>query len=137
MIGNRADIENVPIDKLQAFYKKFYQPDNAVLTVSGKIDEAKLLPMISDYFSPIPAPTRKLETTYTVEPAQDGERQVTLRRVGIFKQCWRSITCRLARTESRRSVFSRVSSATIRRVVSTNRLSIRRKRHRHSALQCN
>jgi len=82
VIGNRADIENVPIDKLQAFYKKFYQPDNAVLTVSGKIEEAKLLPLISDYFSPIPAPTRKLDATYTVEPVQDGERQVTLRRVG-------------------------------------------------------
>jgi zinc protease len=82
VIGNRADIENVPIDKLQAFYRKFYQPDNAVLTVSGKIDEAKLLPLISDYFSPIPAPTRKLETTYTIEPVQDGEREVTLRRVG-------------------------------------------------------
>ena len=72
----------MPIDKLQAFYKKFYQPDNAVLTVSGKIEEAKLLPLISDAFGPIPAPARPLETTYTVEPAQDGERQVTLRRVG-------------------------------------------------------
>jgi zinc protease len=82
VIGNRADIENVPIDKLQAFYRKFYQPDNAVLTVSGKIDEAKLPSLINDYFSPIPAPTRKLETTYTVEPVQDGEREVTLRRVG-------------------------------------------------------
>ena len=82
VIGNKADIENVPIDKLQGFYKKFYQPDNAVLTVSGKIEEAKLLPLINDYFSPIPAPTRKLETTYTVEPTQDGERDVTLRRVG-------------------------------------------------------
>ena len=82
VIGNRADIENVPIDKLQAFYKKFYQPDDAVLTVSGKFDEAKLLPMIDQYFSPIPAPTRKLDVTYTVEPVQDGEREVTLRRVG-------------------------------------------------------
>src|SRR5215813_4342620 len=82
VIGNRADIENVPIDKLQAFYKKFYEPDNAVLTVSGKVDEAKLLPMISDYFGPIPAPTRKLDTPYTIEPVQDGEREVTLRRTG-------------------------------------------------------
>src|SRR5580700_4737819 len=41
-IGNRADIENVPIDKLQAFYRKYYQPDNAVLTVSGHIEEPKL-----------------------------------------------------------------------------------------------
>ena len=30
-IGARADIEHVPIDKLQAFYRKYYQPDNAVL----------------------------------------------------------------------------------------------------------
>jgi zinc protease len=82
VIGNRADIEHVPIDKLQAFYKKFYEPDNAVLTVSGKVDELKLLPLISDAFAPIAAPARTLETTYSVEPVQDGERQVTLRRVG-------------------------------------------------------
>ncbi len=82
VIGNRADIENVPIDKLQAFYKKFYQPDNAVLTVSGKIDETALLPLVSGSFGPIPAAARKLDITYTVEPTQDGERHVTLRRVG-------------------------------------------------------
>jgi zinc protease len=28
-IGNRTDIERVPIDNLRAFYKKYYQPDNA------------------------------------------------------------------------------------------------------------
>jgi zinc protease len=82
VIGNRSDIENVPIDKLQAFYKKYYQPDNAVLTVAGKIDEAQLLPMIVQYFGKIPKPTRKLDTTYTKEPVQDGERFVTVRRVG-------------------------------------------------------
>ena len=81
-IGNRADIENVPIDRLQAFYKKYYQPDNAVLMVSGHIEEPKLLPLISQYFAGIPKPTRTLEPTYTIEPPQDGERQVTLRRVG-------------------------------------------------------
>src|SRR5215471_11554843 len=82
VIGNRADLENVPIDKLQAFYKKFYQPDNAVLTVSGKITEATLLPLISDSFGAVAKPSRTLETTYTVEPAQDGEKQVMLRRAG-------------------------------------------------------
>src|SRR5580700_10988855 len=29
VIGSRADIEKVPIDRLAAFYKKYYQPDNA------------------------------------------------------------------------------------------------------------
>ncbi|HYG18317.1 MAG TPA: pitrilysin family protein, partial [Ohtaekwangia sp.] len=40
-IGSKADLENVPIERLQAFYRKYYQPDNAVVTVVGKIDEAK------------------------------------------------------------------------------------------------
>ena len=42
-IGARSDIENVPIERLQAFYRNYYQPDNAVLVVAGKFDEAKTL----------------------------------------------------------------------------------------------
>ncbi len=81
-IGSRADLENVPIDRLQAFYKKYYQPDNAVLLVAGKIDEAKTLAMVADYFGKLPKPDRVLSKTYTDEPTQDGERSVTVRRVG-------------------------------------------------------
>lgn len=81
-IGARSDIENVPIERLQAFYKTYYQPDNAVLLVAGKVDEAKTLALVDKYFSPIPRPTRKLQKIYTAEPTQDGERSVTLRRVG-------------------------------------------------------
>lgn len=81
-IGARADLENVPIDRLKGFYKKFYQPDNAVLTVAGKIDEAKTLELVNNYFGKIPRPERVLIPTYTKEPTQDGERLVTLRRVG-------------------------------------------------------
>src|SRR5262249_29395092 len=81
-IGARSDIENVPIERLQAFYRNYYQPDNAVLLVAGKFDEAKTLGLIAKYFSPIPKPQRTLQPNYTVEPTQDGERSVTLRRVG-------------------------------------------------------
>jgi zinc protease len=81
-IGARADIENVPIDRLQAFYHRFYQPDNAVLLVAGKFDEAKTLDLINKYFGPTPKPERVLPAIYTTEPTQDGERLVTLRRVG-------------------------------------------------------
>jgi len=81
-IGARADIENVPIDRLQAFWRTYYQPDNAVLLVAGKFDEEKTLALISAVFSPIPRPTRPIPVTYTAEPTQDGERSVTLRRVG-------------------------------------------------------
>ncbi len=81
-IGARSDIENVPIDRLQAFYRRFYQPDNAVLLVSGKFDPAKTLALIADSFGAIPRPTRVLQPIYTFEPTQDGERTVTVRRVG-------------------------------------------------------
>lgn len=81
-IGARSDIERVPIEHLQAFYHHFYQPDNAVLVVAGRIDEAKTLALVDADFGPIPRPTRALRVTYTSEPVQDGERSVTLRRVG-------------------------------------------------------
>ncbi|NNF20812.1 MAG: insulinase family protein [Saprospiraceae bacterium] len=81
-IGARSDLENVPIDRLQAFYRKYYQPDNAVLTVAGKIDEKETLKMVNDYFGKIPRPERNLIPTYTKEPTQDGEKLVTLKRVG-------------------------------------------------------
>ena len=70
------------MERLAAFYKKFYQPDDAVLVITGKIDEAKTLQIVADSMGKLPRPTRVLDQTYTVEPPQDGERFVTLRRVG-------------------------------------------------------
>ena len=81
-IGNRADIERVPIDNLKSFYRRYYQPDNAMLVIAGKFDEEKALAMANKHFGSIPVPERNLDKTYTVEPEQDGERLVTLRRVG-------------------------------------------------------
>src|SRR5262249_37713710 len=81
-IGSRSDIERVPIDNLQAFYRKYYQPDNAMLVVAGKFDPQQTLPLIPKLFGKLPRPTRKLSPTYTIEPAQDGERTVMLRRTG-------------------------------------------------------
>ena len=83
-IGNRSDIERVPINNLQDFYRKYYQPDNVVLIVTGQFDEAKAMGYLSKYLGSIPKPTRKLDAPYTEEPAQDGERLVTLRRVGAI-----------------------------------------------------
>lgn len=87
-IGARSDIENVPIARLQAFYRRYYQPDNAILVVAGKFDEAKALQLIAQKFGVLPRPERSLErgnllfNTYTRDPDQDGEREVTVRRVG-------------------------------------------------------
>jgi len=81
-IGARSDIEGVSIDRLRAFYQRYYQPDNAILMVAGRFDEAKVLAQINQLFGKIPKPTRVLAPTYTAEPTQDGERSVTIRRSG-------------------------------------------------------
>ena len=86
VIGARSDVEGVPIDRLQAFYRKYYQPDNALLIVTGKFETERALELIAQTFGTIPSPDRNGENTlwdtYTREPVQDGERSVTLRRVG-------------------------------------------------------
>jgi zinc protease len=81
-IGNRSDIERVPVDRLRVFYKKHYQPDNAMLIVAGNFAPAKALAFAKEYFGSLPRPSRVLDDTYTEEPPQDGERSVVLRRVG-------------------------------------------------------
>jgi zinc protease len=81
-IGNRSDIENVGINNLRAFYRTYYQPDNAVLLVGGKFDSVQVLEWIATHFGAIAKPSRELPKLWTVEPTQDGERELTVRRVG-------------------------------------------------------
>ncbi len=85
-IGARADVEGVDIANLQAFYRRYYQPDNATLIVSGKFVPTQVLALVERHFGKIRKPTRALPKLYTLEPAQDGERAVTLRRVGGTQQ---------------------------------------------------
>src|SRR5260221_4394447 len=82
IIGQRADLEQVPIDRLQAFYRTWYQPDNALLIVAGRFDEKRALDLVVKHFGKIKKPTRVFPAFYTQEPTQDGERAVTLRRAG-------------------------------------------------------
>ena len=81
-IGARTDVENVKIENLQNFYRKYYQPDNAVLLVAGKFEAGSTLALVQKVFGAIPKPGRVLEPTYTQDPAQDGTREVTVRRTG-------------------------------------------------------
>jgi zinc protease len=81
-IGNRSDIENVGIDNLRAFYHLYYQPDNALLLIAGKIDAARTLQWVAQAFGTLPKPKAKRPVFWTVEPTQDGERVFTVRRKG-------------------------------------------------------
>jgi zinc protease len=81
-IGAKSDIERVPVESLRAFYHRYYQPDNAILVVAGKFEPARALELVARYFGAIPRPARKLAPTWTIEPVQDGEREVVVRRNG-------------------------------------------------------
>ena len=101
-IGARSDIENVPIANLQAFYKKWYQPDNAVLTVSGRFETKKVLGWIQDTFGKIPKPTRVLPQEWTVEPVADGPRFFEIRRPGEMQMV--AVSYRIPSALSKESV---------------------------------
>ncbi|MDN3653979.1 pitrilysin family protein [Thalassotalea ponticola] len=81
-IGARSDVENFPFARLRAFYKKHYRPDNAVLTIAGRFDKQATIERIEQTFGAIAKPEKPMQAQYTVEPTQDGEREVNLRRVG-------------------------------------------------------
>ncbi|PXX45076.1 M16 family metallopeptidase [Undibacterium pigrum] len=82
VIGEKSDIENVSIEQLQQLYRQYYRPDNAVLMVAGKFDASIALQTISRQFGTIPTPKSALPKIPTIEPAQQGERQVILRKKG-------------------------------------------------------
>jgi len=82
VIGNRSDIENVSIEKLQAFYKNWYRPQNAALIVTGRFDAQETLAHIQKVFGPLVNPSTPLPKLYTREPIQDGLRSNVIRRIG-------------------------------------------------------
>lgn len=81
-IGTKSDVENVPIESLRRFYQTHYRPDNATLIVAGQFDEASVLQQVNERFGSLANPQASKPVTYTVEPPQDGERSVVVRRVG-------------------------------------------------------
>ncbi|MGA1984505.1 MAG: pitrilysin family protein [Acidobacteriaceae bacterium] len=82
VIGDRTDVERVPVENLAVFYHKYYQPDDADLIIAGQFDASKALAMVSQTLGALPRPQRVLTQPYTAEPTQEGERFVTLRRIG-------------------------------------------------------
>ena len=75
MIGYIKDLDAATLNEFQAFYNKWYMPNNAVLVVAGdfKTDEAKS--WIEDYFAPIPARTKPVRNKI-VEPERTKEKRI-------------------------------------------------------------
>ena len=83
VIGNRADIERVPVNRLRAFYKKYYRPDNVVLIVAGKFDPEKAIAAAVAHFGALEKAGSPLEPTYTVAGRfGHGRQQVEISQAG-------------------------------------------------------
>ena len=53
-IGYIEDLNRADLDDLKRFFLRWYGPNNAVLTIGGRLDEAETLDMVAKYFGPIP-----------------------------------------------------------------------------------
>ncbi|MBC8344823.1 MAG: insulinase family protein [Candidatus Marinimicrobia bacterium] len=81
-IGWRSDIENVPTEKLQAFYNTYYWPNNATVTVIGDFEKVEAMSLVKKYFGKHPHSSKNIPEMYTEEPKQEGPRRIAVKRVG-------------------------------------------------------
>jgi predicted Zn-dependent peptidase len=77
VIGWTSDVERITHDDVTAFYRRHYNPANAVLAIAGDVKAPEALALVRKAFGSIPGgdvtpPPR------TVEPPQQGERRVDL-----------------------------------------------------------
>ena len=88
VIGWEHDIMALDIDRILAFYKKWYTPNNAILVVSGDITLAEIKPLAEKHYGKIPAgPT--ITRNRAKEPPQRAARRVVLRDKRVRQPAWR------------------------------------------------
>ncbi|HET9252600.1 MAG TPA: pitrilysin family protein [Candidatus Eisenbacteria bacterium] len=81
-IGYRSDLENVPTEQLREHYKNYFWPDNAEAVLVGDFDTAKALRLFDREFGSLPRSSKPIPNVITVEPPQEGERRVQVKRPG-------------------------------------------------------
>ncbi len=54
-IGSMADLDAASLDDVKDFFRTYYAPNNAVLSVVGDCDHAQVRAWVDKYFGPIPA----------------------------------------------------------------------------------
>ena len=80
-IGWLPDLKRITRDELYGYYRRHYVPNNATLVVVGDVEQADVLRRVDHHFGSI-QPGAIDRTVRTPEPAQAGERRVTVVREG-------------------------------------------------------
>ena len=76
-IGSMADLNAASVEDVQAFFKMYYAPNNAVLTLVGDFKAAEAMGMIKKYFEVIPRQPDPPAVDMT-EPEQKAERRTSV-----------------------------------------------------------
>ena len=72
-IGSLDDLNEASIEEFQQFYKDFYVPNNATLTIAGDLDYAQTEKWVREYFSAIPKGAKEIYRPTVVEPKKTAE----------------------------------------------------------------
>ena len=78
LIGSMEDLSEASLEDVEQFFRTFYTPDNAVLSVAGDFDSLQARELVDKYFGPIPKGAGKPALENMEVPAKFGE---TLRLV--------------------------------------------------------
>lgn len=78
-IGFMNDIQTWTIDDIKDFHKTYYQPDNAILIVTGDIDPNKVFDYAEKTFGTIQNHTT-IPKVKAIEPEQDGAKRVAIKK---------------------------------------------------------
>jgi len=74
--GDLKDIESATLPEVESFFKTYYAPNNAALTIVGDFDPAEAKRLVEKYFGPLKASDLPARPDLT-EPRQDKEKQAT------------------------------------------------------------
>jgi zinc protease len=77
-IGSMADLDAASVDDVLDFYRTFYVPENATLTLVGDIDPAQTMQMVTQYLGRVPKAAKPVPRDIPKEPPQTAERRLTL-----------------------------------------------------------
>jgi zinc protease len=78
IIGSMEDLEAASIEDVRAFFRTYYVPTNATLTIVGDFDPDQATRMVEQYFGRIPRPKDAVPRDIPVEPPMTKEKRVTL-----------------------------------------------------------
>ena len=78
VIGSMEHLNAATEQEFIDFYKIFYVPNNAVLSIAGDFDSSEVKKLIKTYFSGIPKGTQAIPRPTISEPAQTAERRDTI-----------------------------------------------------------